>query len=57
MMVARKPLFLRPAQIHAQKHLRPILRLGAAGAGLDGHDGVQAVALAGEKGLVSSSET
>ena len=31
---------LRPAQVHAQEHLRPVLRLGAAGAGVDGDDGV-----------------
>ena len=44
-----KAFFLRPAQIHAQKHFGPVLRFGAAGAGLDGDDGVQAVAFAGEK--------
>ena len=26
---------LGPAQVHAQQHFRPVLRLGAAGAGLD----------------------
>ena len=44
-----KALFLRPAQVHAQEHFRPILRFGAAGAGLDGDDGVQAVGFAREK--------
>ena len=29
---------LRPAQVHAHEHLRPVLRLGAAGAGMDGED-------------------
>ena len=40
---------LSPAQVHAQQHLGPVLRFGAAGAGLDGHDGVEAVAFAGEQ--------
>ena len=31
---------LRPAQVHAQQHLGPVLGLGAAGAGMDGDDGV-----------------
>ena len=31
---------LAPAQVHAQQHLRPVLRLGAAGAGVDRDDGV-----------------
>ncbi len=44
-----KALFLGPAQIHAQKHFGPVLRFGAAGAGLDGDDGVQAVGFAGEQ--------
>ena len=39
---------LRPLQIHAQQHLGPVLRLGAAGAGMDGHDGVGAIVLAAE---------
>ena len=41
-------LLLGPAEIHAQKHLGPVLRFGAAGTGLDGDDGVQAVVFAGE---------
>ena len=34
---------LAPAQIHAQQHLGPVLRLGAAGAGLDVDEGVVGV--------------
>ncbi len=30
---------LRPAQVHAQQHLRPVLALRAARARMDGHDG------------------
>jgi len=37
-----------PAQIHAQQHLRPVLGLGAAGAGLDVQEGVVGVHLARE---------
>ena len=44
-----KSFSLRPAEIHAQQHFGPILRFHAAGAGLDGHDGVQAVVLTGEQ--------
>ncbi len=29
---------LRPAQIHAQQHLRPVLAFGSARARMDGHD-------------------
>ena len=39
---------LRPLEVHAQQHLGPVLRLGAAGARVDGHDGVGAVVLAAE---------
>ncbi len=39
---------LGPAQVHAQQHLRPVLGVGAARAGVDGQDGVPAVVLAGE---------
>ena len=42
---------LAPAQVHAQQHLGPILRLGAAGAGLDVDECVRAVHLAGEHAL------
>ena len=39
---------LGPPQIHAQQHLRPVLRLGAAGARMDGDDRVLAIVLAAE---------
>ena len=39
---------LRPAQVHAQQHLGPVLRLGAAGAGMNRDDGVLAIVLAAE---------
>ena len=39
---------LRPAQVHAQQHLGPVLRLGAAGARMDRDDGVLAIVLAAE---------
>ena len=42
---------LGPAQVHAQQHLGPVLRLGAAGAGMDRDDGVAGVVLAGEQGF------
>jgi hypothetical protein len=42
---------LRPSQIHAKKDGSPILRFGPAGAGLDGHDGVEVISFAGEKRL------
>jgi hypothetical protein len=34
------PAPLRPAQVHAEQHLRPVLRVVAAGAGVDAHDRV-----------------
>ena len=40
---------LAPALIHAQQHFRPVLRLGAAGAGVDFQEGVKLVGLAGEQ--------
>ena len=40
---------LRPAKIHTQEHLSPILRLGAAGAGVDADDGIRGVMLSAEK--------
>ena len=43
-----KAAALGPAEIHAKQHLRPILRLGAAGAWMDGHDRVLAIVLAAE---------
>ena len=42
-----------PAQIHAQQHLRPVLRLGAAGAGLDVEEGAVRVHLAAEHALAA----
>ena len=42
---------LGPAHIHALEHLRPILALGAAGAGMDLDIGVVGVGLAGEQRL------
>ena len=41
---------LGPAQIHAHQHLGPVLRLGAARAGVHGDDGVERVVLFGEHG-------
>ena len=41
-------LALGPARVHAQQHLRPVLRLRAAGAGVYGEDGVVAVVRAAE---------
>src|SRR6266516_2940754 len=35
-----KALALRPAQVHAQEHLDPVLRLGPASAGVNGENGV-----------------
>ena len=40
---------LRPAQVHPQHHLRPVLRVGATGAGVDLGDRVALVVLAGEQ--------
>ena len=40
---------LGPAQVHAQQHLGPVLRVGAAGAGADRDDGVAGVVLAAEQ--------
>ena len=37
-----------PAQVHAEEHLGPVLRVSAARAGVDREDGVAAVVLAGE---------
>src|SRR5712671_1486269 len=39
----------RPSKIHAQQYGGPVLRFGPAGAGLDGHDGVEVIAFAGEQ--------
>ena len=40
---------LGPAQVHPQQHLGPVLGVGAAGAGVDGDDGVAGVVLAAEQ--------
>ena len=42
------PLF-RPAPVHAQQHVRPVLRFRAPGAGVDGDNGVQVIGLAAEQ--------
>jgi hypothetical protein len=42
---------LAPAQVHAQHHLGPVLRLGAAGAGLDVDECIRRIHLAGEHAL------
>ena len=39
-----------PAVVHAVEHLGPVLRLGAAGAGVEGQDGVAVVVLAVQHG-------
>jgi hypothetical protein len=44
-------LAFTPAQIHAQQHLRPVLRLGATGAGLHIDVGIVGVGLAAEHAL------
>ncbi len=46
-----KPLAFRPARIHAQQHVRPILALGAAGAGMDFEVGVVGIGLARKQRL------
>src|SRR5712692_6396856 len=40
---------LDPALIHAQKHVGPIARFGAAGAGMNCYERVRAIAFAGKK--------
>ena len=42
---------LGPADVHPHEHLGPVLRLGAAGAGMDGEDGVARVVRALQHGL------
>ena len=42
---------LRPAQIHAQQHLGPILAFGAARSGMNGHDGAFRIVLARQQHL------
>ena len=43
---------LEPAQVHAQQHLGPVLRLGAASPGVDGENGAALVVLAAEEALL-----
>ena len=38
-----EPLRLGPHQVHPQEHLGPVAGLGAAGPGVDGHEGVAVV--------------
>ena len=45
----RKTAPLGPAVVHAEEHVGPVIRLGAACARLDGEDGVVPVELAGEE--------
>ena len=42
-------VLVRPLHIHAVEHLRPVLRLGAARAGVEGQNGVAVIVLAGEQ--------
>ena len=42
----------RPAQVHAQQHFRPILRVGPARAGVDLEHGVARVVLPVEEGVL-----
>ena len=42
-------MLLRPAHIHPQQHFRPVLRLRAAGAGMDLQETVIAIGLAGQQ--------
>ena len=44
-------VLLGPSQIHAHEHLGPVLRLSAAGSGMDVHDRVQLIVLAGQQDL------
>ena len=41
---------LAPAGVHAEKHLTPVLGLGAAGSGMESENGVAGVVLPGEQG-------
>jgi hypothetical protein len=41
----------RPTEIHAEQDRGPVLRFGATGAGLNGHDGVEVIAFAGKQGF------
>jgi hypothetical protein len=41
----------RPAQVHAQEHLRPVLRVGASSRGLERDNRVAGVVVAREQGV------
>ena len=49
--IGGKALVLGPAQVHPHEHVHPVLGLGAAGAGMDGEDGVVGIVLTGEHAL------
>src|ERR1700735_5366163 len=49
--LAREAVRGAPAKVHAQQHLGPVLRLGAAGAGLDVQERAMRVHLAAEHAL------
>ena len=40
---------LRPSHVHAQEHLRPILRFGSSRSGMDGDNRIVLVELSGEE--------
>src|SRR5512136_2951663 len=42
---------LRPPDVHPQQHLRPVLRLGATGTGVESHNRVPAIVFATKKQL------
>jgi hypothetical protein len=44
-------VLLGPARVHAQQHVGPVLALGAAGAGMDFQEAIEAVGLAGQQRL------
>lgn len=46
-----EPFSLGVPQVHSEQHLGPVLRFGAAGAGMDGQDGVSRVILLDEQHL------
>ena len=47
-----EPALLSPAHLHAQQHLRPVLGVGAARAGIDGDQRVARVVATGEHALL-----
>ena len=48
--LAGKAVALGPAGVHPKEHLGPVLGFGAAGAGMEGEDGVGVVVLSGKEG-------